>query len=311
MSTVKTNNVQIGQSATATNNFTWYQPASPDGTVRLGNGNSGAVTDAVTVTSAGNVGIGTSSPYGKLHTKLATSFAWGGGWNDGVAVFGGGGLVTGAVAISYNDTDGAVIGAVAPGVGWKPVKFYSDNLIFATNGASERMRITAAGNVLIGTSSLAAANWVNEIKNTTTDAWPLALNATTRGLVVRNSSATSGFHAYFEYNGGTNNGSISWSGGTTAYNTTSDARIKENIVDAPEAGSLIDAIQVRSWDFKADGAHWRYGMVAQELLPVVPEAVSVPEDPEMMMGVDYSKLVPMLVKEIQSLRARLAALEAK
>jgi hypothetical protein len=63
MSTLRTNNVQVGQSATATNNFTLYQPSVPDGTVRLGVGNTGATTlDAVTVTSAGNVGIGTSSP---------------------------------------------------------------------------------------------------------------------------------------------------------------------------------------------------------------------------------------------------------
>lgn len=52
MSTVKANNVQIGQSLTATNNFTWYQPTSPDGTVRLGNGNSGSVTDILTVSSS-------------------------------------------------------------------------------------------------------------------------------------------------------------------------------------------------------------------------------------------------------------------
>jgi hypothetical protein len=58
MSTLKTNNVQVGQSATATNNFTLYQPATPDGTVRLGVGNSGATTaDAITVTNAGNVTV--------------------------------------------------------------------------------------------------------------------------------------------------------------------------------------------------------------------------------------------------------------
>ena len=56
MSTVRTNNVQVGQSVTATNNFTLYQPTVPDGTVRLGVGNTGATTlDAVTVTNAGNV----------------------------------------------------------------------------------------------------------------------------------------------------------------------------------------------------------------------------------------------------------------
>lgn len=47
-STLKLNNVQVGQSVTATNNFTLYQPATPDGTVRLGVGNAGATTsDAV------------------------------------------------------------------------------------------------------------------------------------------------------------------------------------------------------------------------------------------------------------------------
>jgi hypothetical protein len=50
-------------------------------------------------------------------------------------------------------------------------------------------------------------------------------------------------------------------------------------------------------------------MVAQELQNVAPEAVSAPEDPEEMMGVDYSKLVPMLVKEIQALRTRVQELE--
>jgi hypothetical protein len=54
MSTVIAKNIQIGTSGTATNNFTWYQPATPDGTVRLGVGNSGATTgDVVTVNSSG------------------------------------------------------------------------------------------------------------------------------------------------------------------------------------------------------------------------------------------------------------------
>jgi hypothetical protein len=66
MSTLKTNNVQVGQSVTATNNFTLYQPSSPDGTVRLGNGNSGSVTDVASFTSAGvfafNSGYGSVAP---------------------------------------------------------------------------------------------------------------------------------------------------------------------------------------------------------------------------------------------------------
>ena len=104
-------------------------------------------------------------------------------------------------------------------------------------------------------------------------------------------------------------GSVQTAGSSTLFNTGSDARLKENVADANDAGALIDAIQVRQFDWIADGEHQRYGMVAQELNTVAPEAVSAPEDPDEMMGVDYSKLVPMLVKEIQSLRARVAQLE--
>jgi hypothetical protein len=104
-------------------------------------------------------------------------------------------------------------------------------------------------------------------------------------------------------------GSISTNGSATSFNTSSDQRLKDNIVDAPSASNDIDAIQVRSFDWKADGSHQKYGMVAQELQNVAPEAVSEGETEDDMLGVDYSKLVPMLVKEIQSLRARVAQLE--
>ena len=66
MSTLKTNNVQVGQSVTATNNFTLYQPSTPDGTVRLGNGNSGSVTDVASFNSSGVFAF--NSGYGSVAT---------------------------------------------------------------------------------------------------------------------------------------------------------------------------------------------------------------------------------------------------
>jgi hypothetical protein len=57
------------------------------------------------------------------------------------------------LAISYNDTDGAVIGAITPGTAWRNVSLFSNNLIFATNGSTERMRITSGGLVGIGTNA--------------------------------------------------------------------------------------------------------------------------------------------------------------
>ena len=105
-------------------------------------------------------------------------------------------------------------------------------------------------------------------------------------------------------------GFIGSSGSATSYNTSSDYRLKENIANADDAASLIDALQVRKFDWKVDSSHQRYGFVAQELVEVAPEAVHQPADPDEMMAVDYSKLVPMLIKEVQSLRARVAQLEA-
>jgi hypothetical protein len=56
MSLLKANSVQIGQSATATENFTLSVPSSPDGTIKLARGNSGATTaDVLTVDASGNV----------------------------------------------------------------------------------------------------------------------------------------------------------------------------------------------------------------------------------------------------------------
>jgi len=104
-------------------------------------------------------------------------------------------------------------------------------------------------------------------------------------------------------------GSITTSGTTTLYNVTSDQRLKTNIVDAPNGN--IDEIKIRSFDWKADNSHTTYGVIAQELFEIAPYAVYKPNDENQMMAVDYSKLVPMMIKEIQSLKQRILTLENK
>jgi len=159
----------------------------------------------------------------------------------------------------------------------------------------------SGASLLVGTSSVLSLGQVSMVFDGTTQNGYIA--KTTR-------SATGSNFAVFLNSSGSVAGTITHNGSTTVnYGTSSDERLKENIADADDAGSKVDAIQVRKFDWIADGSHQDYGMIAQELQTVAPEAVSAPEDPEEMMGVDYSKLVPMLVKEIQSLRARVAQLE--
>ena len=165
------------------------------------------------------------------------------------------------------------------------------------NNAGEMARFDASGNLLVGTTSAGP------------NVGGLSVDATGSLHCASFQAGGNGYGIVLINSAGTTVGSIVMGASATAYNTSSDQRLKDSIVDAPSASDDIDAIQVRSFDWKADGSHQKYGMVAQELNTVAPEAVSTPEDPEEMMGVDYSKLVPMLVKEIQSLRARVAQLE--
>ena len=163
---------------------------------------------------------------------------------------------------------------------------------------TQAMTLDASGTLLVGTTNDSGAQ-----------GFLYSPTAQQSALGHTNGTVSGTNYINFLYNS-SGIGSITQSGTTAVlYNTTSDQRLKTNIIDAPDASALIDSINVRSFDWISDGSHQRYGMVAQELFEVAPEAVHTPSDPTEMMAVDYSKLVPMLIKEIQSLRARVAALE--
>jgi hypothetical protein len=186
---------------------------------------------------------------------------------------------------------------------------------FHTAG-SERARITSGGDLLVGVTNTFDAN---DSSNATgqgfqvasSNARPLNVYADNSSVAAFKRSGNDGIVVLFARGGVGAVGSISVTTTATAYNTSSDRRLKENIVDAKDAGATVDAIKVRQFDWKAGGSHQNYGMIAQELMTVAPEAVSGDPESDEMMGVDYSKLVPMLVKEVQSLRKRVAELEAK
>ena len=281
----------------STGAHTWY--TAPSGTA----GNAITFTQAMTLDASGNLGIGTSSPDRKLDVESGNA--------EAIRLSSGSYLTTGQGP--WIGFDGG------PSANWNLARIqatragaeFQGNLLFFTNNstsdaaaATERMRLDSSGNLLVGTTTASSS-----ITNGFTVTGGAAVTALGIGHVTGSGSGTN--YVVFNYNGGVI-GSITQNGTTAVlYNLTSDQRLKENIVDAPEFGSVIDSIKVRSFDWKTDQTHQRAGFVAQELVTVAPEAVHQPADPEEMMGVDYSKLVPMLVKEIQSLRIRIAQLEAK
>ena len=215
---------------------------------------------------------------------------------------------TGYGAFGYQDTGGGGA-ALVLGRGTSfdtQMLFYTNPAGNTTPGAmSERARINSVGDFLFATTAGSCPNGGFSVLPNNGGA---GISQIFVGHITGAASGT-GYAAWTL--AGTTIGSITQSGTTAVlYNTTSDQRLKTNIVDAPDASALIDSIKVRSFDWIGDDSHQRYGMVAQELFEVAPEAVHAPAAPDAMMAVDYSKLVPMLVKEIQSLRARVAALEA-
>jgi hypothetical protein len=189
---------------------------------------------------------------------------------------------------------------------------------FCTN-TSERMRISSSGNVGIGITSPAAKLHVNgqarasSLITSNGNQITSAGYQGTAGLLIKHaaSSTSTNDQKMIEFRHASYGlvGSILSDGSGTSYNTTSDERLKENIQDANDAGSKIDDIQIRQFDWKDSGEHQDYGVIAQELQAVAPEAVSEGYTEDDMMSVDYSKLVPTLIKEIQSLRTRVAQLE--
>ena len=75
MSTVKSKKLQVGTDATATNNFTIYQPASPDGTLRIGVGNADSPTEVAQLTSSGLSVTGNLSVTGSVPANTGPAFS--------------------------------------------------------------------------------------------------------------------------------------------------------------------------------------------------------------------------------------------
>lgn len=130
------------------------------------------------------------------------------------------------------------------------------------------------------------------------------------------SDASSPQSIRFENAAGGQVGSISENGTNTAYNTTSDRRLKENIEDAPSQLEALNSVHVRRFNFKSAPQSVQVGFIADELedegMGFMVQGDKGQLDGEgniLPQQVDYSKLVPHLLKGIQELTVRVQELE--
>ena len=239
-----------------------------------------AATERMRITSAGNVLVGTTTATGSLNTEITIN-------NSSAGNYAGIGFKTA-------DTNRGYIGATSTNIEIGAIGFTS----FYTGGGSERMRITSGGDLYVGSSSITTANvslYFEKGSGTVTQ-------------VFSYSSGTKTIQEYYRQSGGSI-GSITYNGTLTLYNATSDYRLKEDLKDFSGL-EIVSKLKTYNFNWKDAGVR-DYGMMAHELQEVLPNYVSGDKDAKQMQQVDYSKIVPILVKAIQEQQAQIEELIEK
>ena len=195
-----------------------------------------------------------------------------------------------------------ILGRYTGNQGGLDIRTSSNNIVLSDGDGNPRMRIDSNGDVAFGTDISSNPGYL--------------LKLVAGGTVqLINRTGSDGVAILFQ-NDGTGVGSISVSGSSTAYNTSSDYRLKENVDYTWDATTRLKQLKPARFNFIADPDTTVDGFLAHEAQAVVPEAVhgthnEVDDDGvAVMQGIDQSKLVPLLVKTIQELEARITALEA-
>ena len=202
--------------------------------------------------------------------------------------------------------DGSAGGPSIRGTDGNSGIFYAANtILFSTNG-SDRGRIDENGKVLISTTSTF---------DTSSEARLQIDGSASAGLAVTGGSTSAQSRiSFFNPNGRV--GHIATSGSATAYNTSSDYRLKENAVAISDGITRLKTLKPYRFNFKADPNTTVDGFFAHEVT-AVPESVTGEKDGAEMQGIDQSKLVPLLtaalqeaILKIENLEGKVAALEA-
>ncbi len=271
-------------------------------------------SDAVTIDSAGSVGVGTASPGGStscLHvvhdaTEGTPSFPDGEviiaqrnfNSSQGCHV----GIIAGTAsesAINFGDKDDSDIGAITYN--------HSGNRMSFTTNTSETMRLTSAGKLFLGTTSAVRGSEDLSIQ-ASSDA--IVTRTASAGLIVRKTSFTNGFLCLFENDSATQVGAITSGGSSTVFNTSSDYRLKENIEPMQNGLERLNQLNPVKFTWKETGEESE-GFIAHEVDEIFSDCIHGEKDGENMQGMDYGRITPLLVKAIQEQQEQIDALQSE
>ena len=254
--------------------------------------NGSGVAERMRIDSSGNVGIGSASPVSQLTL---------GGTSDLVFTQNGYGIAWGG-----NNGSPRIFGTSGGA------------LTFKHGGGSEGMRLVNQNGGDLNFGSMDTFSFAG----TETQINKFQINS------GRNTTSARTHIAFGNPNGQV--GSITTNGSSTAFETSSDHRLKQGVEDMTGAIDRVKALAPKRFQFIADADTTVDGFLAHEAQAVVPEAVSGTKDEvdddgnPVMQGIDQSKLVPLLTgalreaiaksetleTEMTALKARVTALEA-
>lgn len=241
---------------------------------------------------------------------------------NGTTALAAGDLTSGRIAVMvYDGTQFQLVSAAGTG----NITFNGNTISTSNSNGDLILDPNGTGVVFVNctTSDFGGQSAAMEVKSDSSGKlYPIILESvqSARGAIMWN-QATSGDNVFWYFdteNTPTFRGSITYNraGGSVAYNTTSDYRAKDVYGPVDNSGAQLDALKV--YRGKMHGATLeRPVMIAHELADTAPYAVNGEKDAVNEDGspkfqqVDYTMLVPLLIAEIQSLRGRVAALEAK